>query len=126
MPAAAGSPRKRPAARGGAAADCLAASRGWFTARGWEPFPFQEQVWRAFAAGSSGLLHAPTGTGKTLAAWLGALARARTVDEATGPPAGSLRVVWITPLRALAADTARATPRPPTAGGCATTGRRRW
>jgi len=53
-------------------------------------------------AGSSGLLHAPTGTGKTLAAWLGAIARGQA-----GSP-GRLRAVWVTPLKALAADTARA------------------
>jgi ATP-dependent Lhr-like helicase len=63
-------------------------------------------VWRACAAGSSGLVHAPTGTGKTLAAWLGALARSRAADTA------GLRVVWITPLRALAADTVAALQQP--------------
>ena len=55
----------------------LQALRRWFGDRGWKPFPFQEQVWRAAAAGGSGLVHAPTGTGKTLAAWLGALAHSR-------------------------------------------------
>ena len=93
----------------------LQALRRWFTALGWKPFPFQEQVWRAAAAGGSGLVHAPTGTGKTLAAWLGALAHSRrramareeagAVDEL--PVGSGPRVVWITPLRALAADTLR-------------------
>jgi ATP-dependent Lhr-like helicase len=59
------------------------------------------------ARGKSGLVHAPTGTGKTLAAWLGALARAR----ARGP-SDRLRVVWLTPLKALAADTVRALEAP--------------
>ena len=86
--------------------DSLATLRAWCTSRGWEPLPFQEEVWRACAAGTSGLLHAPTGTGKTLAAWLGALGRSRAAG-----PAG-LRVVWITPLRALAADTAAALEQP--------------
>ena len=89
--------------------------RRWFAARGWKPFPFQEQVWRAAAAGGSGLVHAPTGTGKTLAAWLGALAHSRRramareeAGEVDERPVGSgPRVVWITPLRALAADTLR-------------------
>ena len=80
---------------------------GWFAARGWTPLPFQREVWREMARGTSGLLHAPTGTGKTLAAWLGSLARARKA----GPRAG-LRVVWVTPLRALAADTVRALEEP--------------
>ena len=38
----------------------------WFADRGWEPFPFQREVWQAMAAGGSGLLHAPTGTGKKI------------------------------------------------------------
>jgi ATP-dependent Lhr-like helicase len=46
----------------------IAVLRRWCSGRGWEPFPFQEEVWRACAAGESGLVHAPTGTGKTLAA----------------------------------------------------------
>ena len=68
--------------------------------RGWRPFAFQREVWAAMAAGESGLLHATTGSGKTLAVWLGALQRARA-----GP---GLQVLWITPMRALAADTLRA------------------
>ena len=87
----------------------------WFASRGWKPFPFQREVWREMARGTSGLVHAPTGTGKTLAAWLGALARARTLGQAralgqarTLGAAGGLRVVWLTPLKALAADTVRA------------------
>ena len=52
-------------------------------------------------------MHAPTGTGKTLAAWLGALGRARALGTA-----GGLRVVWLTPLKALAADTVRALETP--------------
>ncbi len=83
--------------------------RAWFAGRGWVPFAFQEETWAAAAAGESGLLHAPTGTGKTLAAWLGAVARSGTSapGAATGP-----RVVWVTPLRALAADTVRALAEP--------------
>ncbi len=52
------------------------------------------------AEGESGLLHATTGSGKTYAAWLGALQRAT--------PAAGLQVLWLTPMRALAADTTRA------------------
>ena len=64
------------------------------------------------AAGVDGLLHAPTGTGKTLAAWLGAVWRSRAVDQTNDTAPAGLRVVWITPLRALAADTARALEEP--------------
>src|SRR5690349_24751045 len=45
----------------------------WFESRGWTPFAFQREVWEAYRAGESGLVHAATGTGKTLAAWGGPL-----------------------------------------------------
>ena len=77
-----------------------AAAEAWFASRGWAPFPFQREVWRAMAAGESGLLHATTGSGKTYAVWIGALHRAT--------PKAGLQVLWITPMRALAADTTRA------------------
>jgi ATP-dependent Lhr-like helicase len=89
----------------------------WFAARGWAPFEFQREVWAAMAEGTSGLLHATTGSGKTYAVALGALAReaALRVGGGAGGEAGTdadpragLRVLWITPMRALAADTARA------------------
>jgi ATP-dependent Lhr-like helicase len=53
-------------------------------------------------AAPDGLIHASTGSGKTLAAWLG------LVSDALEKPirSGGLRVLWITPLRALANDTA--------------------
>jgi len=100
-------PRTPPASSTPADPPALERFRAWFAARGWEVFPFQEQVWRAAAAGTSGVLHAPTGTGKTLAAWLGAVARAETVAAPGDPRRGPL-VVWVTPLKALAADTALA------------------
>lgn len=83
---------------------------GWFAERGWRPFPFQRRVWRAAASGSSGLLHAGTGSGKTLAVWFGALLR--VLKSPTGPRADGLKVLWVTPMRALAADTVRALETP--------------
>jgi ATP-dependent helicase Lhr and Lhr-like helicase len=93
--------------RAGTSTHVASGPAGWFAARGWKPFPFQREVWREMARGTSGLVHAPTGTGKTLAAWLGALARARSLG-----PSDRLRVVWLTPLKALAADTVRALEAP--------------
>ncbi|MGY8560029.1 DEAD/DEAH box helicase [Paracidovorax citrulli] len=104
-------------------------AEAWIAARGWRPFPFQREVWRALAQGRSGLLHATTGAGKTYAVWLGALqafgtagkARADLADalEAAAarpadgrrhkaPPPEPLTVLWLTPMRALAADTLKA------------------
>jgi ATP-dependent Lhr-like helicase len=80
------------------------AVKAWFASRGWKAFPFQKEVWKAALAGQSGLLHANTGAGKTYAVWLAALQRgALTKGRMSG-----LRVLWITPMRALAADTQRA------------------
>lgn len=73
----------------------------WFKAKGWRPFDFQLEIWARMAAGESGLLHATTGAGKTLAVALGAWQALRE------PPEG-LTVLWVTPMRALAADTTRA------------------
>jgi len=92
----------------------------WFYERGWVPFPFQREVWQAVRDGESGLLHATTGSGKTYAVWLGALNRfaAPAPHTAKGPPEKSsdkpapLTLLWITPMRALAADTARALQAP--------------
>ena len=89
------------------------AAKRWMAARGWQPFAFQQQVWQAMAEGRSGLLHATTGAGKTYAVWLGALERFSAlapVDIAQAAPkkeankAPPLTVLWITPMRALAAD----------------------
>ncbi|MEW6175984.1 MAG: ligase-associated DNA damage response DEXH box helicase [Pseudomonadota bacterium] len=96
----------------GDGAESLAA--GWFSSRAWQPFPFQQEVWQAIGDGESGLLHATTGSGKTYAVWLGALNRFATKapsPTATDKPA-TLTVLWITPMRALAADTARALQAP--------------
>lgn len=80
----------------------------WFAERGWTAFPFQRAVWDAAAAGRSGLLHATTGAGKTYAVWFAALQRAAAVRAGQRRPVAGLRVLWITPMRALAADTLRA------------------
>ena len=85
----------------------------WFAQRGWSPFPFQREVWAAMAEGRSGLLHASTGSGKTYAVWFGALARAAAIGvplQSSQPPA--FGVLWLTPMRALAADTTRALQAP--------------
>lgn len=120
----------------------------WFDSRGWSPFAFQRRCWEAYLQGRSGLLHAPTGMGKTYAVWLGPAAealaerdalsegatgrepssggdRCRTADSARAPKSSAspvrasgavrdrpshdpLRVLWLTPLRALAGDTVEA------------------
>ena len=92
----------------------LASVSRWFQAGSMQPFDFQREAWQAYLTGASGLIHASTGIGKTYAAWFGPLIewmadrRAETAAgivthrESGRPP--PLRVLWITPLRALAAD----------------------
>jgi len=76
----------------------------FFESKDFKPFPFQKQTWAAYRKGQSGLLHAPTGQGKTMAVYLAPLVDSLDVD--------SCAILWITPLRALAADTLRALREP--------------
>ncbi len=76
----------------------------WFAANGWHAFDFQREVWNAYLDGESGLVHSATGSGKTLAAALGPMAEWMEDPEKPGT-APALRVLWITPMRALAGDT---------------------
>ena len=75
-----------------------ALAQAWFAARGWTPHAFQLDAWERFARGESGLLHVPTGSGKTYAAYLGAL------EELARESVDGLAVVYVTPLRAVARD----------------------
>lgn len=105
----------------------------WFAQQGWQPFAFQHEVWNAYLAGESGLIHCATGSGKTLAACLGpviewlhenpdftvvgspikigrkSLQIGRLQPSDTTPP---LTLLWVTPMRALAADTVESIQKP--------------
>jgi len=78
--------------------------RTWFQAAFAAPTPAQAQAWPAIAAGENVLVSAPTGSGKTLAAFLWALDRLGS-ERAQGP-AGT-RVLYVSPLKALAYDIER-------------------
>jgi len=99
--------------------------QAWFATRGWTPLRFQREVWRRTLAGESGLLHTPTGSGKTLAVAGASLVEALAREASAAPSrrrvrasqAHPLRLLWITPLRALAADTTRALREPAEALG---------
>ena len=77
----------------------------WFRASFPAPTLAQEKGWRHIAAGSHTLIHAPTGSGKTLAAFLWVLDR--LLHEPTPPPQGRCRVLYISPMKALAYDVDR-------------------
>ena len=82
--------------------------RGWFESAFAAPTPAQREAWPAIAGGQHVLLSAPTGSGKTLAAFLWALDRLGREPEASdsGRAAGT-RVVYVSPLKALAYDIER-------------------
>ena len=85
------------------------AVRAWFEASFAAPTPAQSGGWAAIARGQHTLIHAPTGSGKTLAAFLWCLdsiARAPRPDPSKGAP-GTVRVLYISPLKALAYDVER-------------------
>jgi ATP-dependent Lhr-like helicase len=88
-----------------------ARAAAWLAGRGWQAFPFQQEVWQAVDQGRSGMLHATTGSGKTYAVWLGIL-DALLRRHPHGRGAEPLRVVWLTPMRALASDTVKALAAP--------------
>ncbi len=105
-------------------ANPTAPAEQFFAGRGWKPFAFQLQTWRAYLAGESGLVHAPTGSGKTWSVFGGPAIeglramRARSADAVmtgksrkTRSPArragdADFTLLWLTPMRALANDTA--------------------
>lgn len=82
----------------------------WFASKGWTPFAFQLESWSDFLEGKSGLLNAPTGSGKTFALWIPVLLRyiQHHPDDWKKPRKMGVQVIWVTPLRALAQDLQRA------------------
>ncbi|HET6745360.1 MAG TPA: DEAD/DEAH box helicase, partial [Candidatus Limnocylindria bacterium] len=81
-------------------------TRAWFSDAFVEPTRAQALGWPAIAAGEHTLLHAPTGSGKTLAAFLWTLDRLFTAEEAR-PRDRRLRVLYVSPLKALTYDVER-------------------
>ncbi|MCV2488412.1 ATP-dependent helicase [Geodermatophilus sp. YIM 151500] len=80
-------------------------TRAWFTGAFERPTPAQEGAWTAISSGGHALVVAPTGSGKTLAAFLWSLDRlsaAPPVDEQR-----ACRVLYVSPLKALAVDVER-------------------
>jgi ATP-dependent Lhr-like helicase len=77
----------------------------WFALRGWTPFQFQEEVFHAYMNGYSGILNAPTGSGKTYALWIPVMMEwLKGQAEEKSKSAAGLKILWITPVRALTKD----------------------
>ncbi|MFC9262204.1 DEAD/DEAH box helicase [Streptomyces hydrogenans] len=86
--------------------DFSPATRGWFTGAFTAPTAAQEGAWRAIGAGADVLVVAPTGSGKTLAAFLASLDRLASAP-APADPKKRCRVLYVSPLKALAVDVER-------------------
>src|SRR5438874_183941 len=76
-------------------------TRAWFENSFDAPTPAQEQGWPAIASGKHTLIQAPTGSGKTLAAFL------YGIDRLTQAPGRGLRLLYVSPLKALNYDVER-------------------
>src|SRR4029079_16055405 len=77
--------------------------RQWFSTEVGQPTPAQLRAWESVAAGRHTLIAAPTGSGKTLAAFLTAI-DGLLVDSQTAPLPDEVRIVYVSPLKALSAD----------------------
>lgn len=82
----------------------------WYRNKNWQQFPFQQEMEEAYLSGNSGLLNAPTGSGKTFAVFLPFLADYinRYPDTYKHRTNNGLLMLWITPLRALTNDIRKA------------------
>ncbi len=77
----------------------------WMASKGHVPFKFQEQTWAKYHNGYSGMVVAPTGFGKTFSVFL-----AVVIDYLNYPEKykKGLKLLWVSPLRSLAKDLAKA------------------
>ena len=82
----------------------------WLDSQEKKAFPFQLETWESIARQGSGLVNAPTGSGKTYSVFLGALIQFinEHPKDYLSKKNNGLQLLWITPLRALAKDIARA------------------
>jgi ATP-dependent helicase Lhr and Lhr-like helicase len=82
----------------------------WLASKEMKPFEFQEETWQQIHIANSGIVNAPTGFGKTFSVFLGAVINfinEHPKNYKTKSKSG-LQLLWVTPLRALAKDIARA------------------
>lgn len=74
----------------------------WFKNQQWKPHVFQQDTWKAMLDGYSGLVNAPTGSGKTYSVWFGILLEyLQKYPESKTKKKPGLQAIWITPIRAL-------------------------
>jgi ATP-dependent Lhr-like helicase len=85
--------------------DPIKIGKDWFSTRGWNPFAFQIESWQAYLNGESGLVNAPTGSGKTYSLMIPVLLEfIRNNPNYKSKKNNGLQVIWITPIRALSKE----------------------
>ena len=82
----------------------------YFSDKNWKPFEFQVQAWNDYLDGKSGLLNAPTGSGKTFALWFPVILDyiRNHPNDWRKPQKSGMQLIWVTPLRALSQDIQKA------------------
>lgn len=81
----------------------------WLKADHKKPFDFQKEAWVHYLDGYSGLVNAPTGFGKTFSLFLAVVIEGlNNQEKEQSHSKNKLQLIWITPLRSLAKDIARA------------------
>ncbi|MEQ1586378.1 MAG: ligase-associated DNA damage response DEXH box helicase [Cyclobacteriaceae bacterium] len=78
----------------------LEKGRQWFEGQDWTPFPFQLEAWQCVWDGYSGIINAPTGSGKTYSLLIPILLECNPKKLSSKGP----KAIWITPIRALAKE----------------------
>ena len=73
----------------------------WFESRKWKPFPYQIESWNHIINGKSGIINAPTGSGKTYSCGVGLLLSEIKHVWDGNPPKNGLKIIWVSPIRAL-------------------------
>jgi ATP-dependent Lhr-like helicase len=82
----------------------------WLQGKDYKAFAYQEEAWQHIINGKSGLVNAPTGTGKTFSIFLGSIIQfiSKHPHNYQSKSKNGLQLIWVTPLRALAKDIGRA------------------
>jgi ATP-dependent helicase Lhr and Lhr-like helicase len=85
--------------------DIIKIGTDWFEGRGWTPFAFQLEAWKEYLSGRSGLVNAPTGSGKTYSLMMPVILEfIRTHPNYKKQKNNGLQAIWITPIRALSKE----------------------
>lgn len=75
-------------------------AHNWFQSKNWNPFDFQKKAWQAYAQGRSGIVNAPTGSGKTYSLFIPISLQIEKLNN--GKSQNGIFALWITPMRSLA------------------------